>query len=265
MSFFVATTETPLLNTPDFKKIFGGLNGSLPFDCENLVRALEMIALPSTVFEIKGSHGQNILEVQTAEYPSLTPLFLDKRFGKVESSSPPARGQALPSPQTILERLKSRVGKPYIWGGNVSAGIPQMLHYYPPLSEKVLSPLEKVSWTFEGVDCSGLLYEVCNGAVPRNTDALLFVGESVPIAHLSWEEIPQVLKPLDLLIWKGHMVIVFDHEWTIESKLQWGGVTLTGMKKRLASIRDEDRKKPADDPIHVLQNSETFLVRRFLV
>ena len=262
MIYFVSKTPTPVLNKADFFGVFGGVAGSLPFDGENLVRALEMIAFPGTVFEIMQEHPSHILEVRTAEYPTLRPLFLDERFGKKEKNRPPEREKKLPPVDVILKRLKSQVSKPYIWGGNVCAGIPELLKYYPP--EKKLTDFESTSWTCSGVDCSGLLYEATNGALPRNTQDLLFVGESVPIQNLSWEEIPQILQPLDLLIWKGHMVIVYDEKLIIESKHEWGGVTMTGLEKRLKHIRKVDQKSPADDPIHVLQNRDKFLIRRIV-
>lgn len=264
MAYFISTIPTPLLSTPDFSAVFGGAHGTLPFDAENLVRALEMIAFPETVFEVVQSHGEFILEVQTAEYPSLYPLYVDKRFGKKAKHRPPPRSKTLPEASVLLDRMKNLIGRPYIWGGNYACGIHEILTHYPAPKHKTLSALETSSWTFQGVDCSGLLYEASEGALPRNTQDLLFVGKSVPITHLSWDELPGVLEPLDLLIWKGHMTIVFDDKRVIESKHEWGGVTMTDLKKRLKYLRTVDKKKGAEDPIQVLQNPDTFLVRRFI-
>jgi len=263
MAYFVAKAPTPVLNKADFSSVFGGAQGSLPFDEVNLVRALEMIAFPETVFEIIEEHPSHILEVRTAEYPTLKALYLDERFGKKETSRPPERKKQLPSKEILLKKMKAQLGKPYIWGGNIAVGVPELLKYYPP--KKKLSDLEDASWSCKGVDCSGLLYEATEGALPRNTQDLLFAGESVSVQNLSWEEISKTLKPLDLLIWNGHMVVVCDEKSVIESKHEWGGVCLTSIQKRLKIMREDDHMKPADDPIHVLQNPGVFLVRRFIV
>ena len=262
MAYFVPKVSTPVLNQADFKSVFGGVAGSLPFDACNLVRVTELIALPGTVFEIVARHPHHILEVRTAEYLSLSPLFVDSRFGTEMKKKPPEREKKLPPRQVVLERMKSKVGKPYIWGGNQALGVPELLEYYPPT--KTLTQLEKVSWTFEGVDCSGLLYEAVDGALPRNTQDLLFAGKSVPIKGVAWDKIPSLLQPLDLLIWRGHMTIVYDEKQTIESKHEWGGVCMRNLQERLQLIREVDQKTPADDPIHVLQNPDTFLVRRVI-
>lgn len=264
ISYFISTLPTPLLNTRDFKAVFGGNNGSLPFDDKKLVRALEMVALPQTSFKVIKRYDPFILEVQTAEYPSLRPLYLDKRFGQEETKQPPMRKKIIPSREEMIEQMRKRVGKPYIWGGNYAAGIPELMTYYPPPSGKILDALERITWTFQGVDCSGLLYEVSNGALPRNTDKLLFIGRGVAISHLSWEEIAKALQPLDLLIWKGHLAIVLDGMSIIESHHEWGGVCLTSIEKRLRFLRDIDQKRGVDNPIEALRDPTAFLVRRFV-
>lgn len=264
MDYFISTLPTPLLNRPDFANVFGGTNGSLPFDQQNLVRPLEMIAFPGTVFTIQDEPLPSIFEVFTSEYSSSYPLYLDTRFGKRQKAKPLGRKKNLPEKATILDRLRKQIGSSYIWGGNYAAGIPQLFAFYPPPSGKELTTLERKSWIFQGVDCSGLFYEAADGAVPRNTKDLLFFGEGIKIASLSTEKILEILRPLDLIVWKGHVVIVFDHESTLESNCKWGGVCQMNLKRRLDSIREEDQKTPGDDPIEALQNPNIFLVRRFI-
>ena len=259
MPFFVVEKPTPVLNQFDFSAVF---TVPLPLDDQNLVRALEMIAFPGTVFEVLQELQGHVLEVRTLEYPTCYPLFVDSRFGKIEEERPCERKKALPTADVILKRLESQLGLPYIWGGNVGVGVPDLLRYYPP--QKKLTRFESDTWTFKGVDCSGLLYEATGGSVPRNTRDLLLIGRSVSICNLSWQEIAKILKPLDLIIWRGHMVIVFDQEKMIESKHEWGGVCLTDISKRLKLLCEADQKIPTEDPIHVLENPSTFLVRRFI-
>ncbi|MFH1801090.1 MAG: hypothetical protein ABH891_09660 [Candidatus Omnitrophota bacterium] len=58
--FFYARAEksTPVLNTADFPVVFGGADGkTLKKDPSGLIREVEFIALPGTVFEIEGYPG----------------------------------------------------------------------------------------------------------------------------------------------------------------------------------------------------------------
>lgn len=259
MAFFVAIKPVPILNQASFADVF---SLDLPFDDYNLVRALEMIAYPGSVFKVIRKCSEYILEVQTAEYPTLHPLFIDKRFGIMQKTRPLERKSKMPPVHKILKHIKSRIGMPYIWGGNIGTGIPDLLKYYPP--QKKLMPFELDTWVFRGLDCSGLLYEALHGSIPRNTQDLLFIGKSVSIKNLSWKEIAQVLRRLDLIIWKGHILIVVDDKKIIESKHGWGGVCLTNVSERLKYLKEVDRKIPADDPAYVLANPNMFLIRRFI-
>jgi len=204
----IAKVPTPVLNTPDFANNFGAKN--LPLDEKGLFRPLELIALPGTHFSLKKQISPYIAEVTTEEYPC-SPLYIDLRFTTPCSSSSP-RKKALPPPARILERLEKSLGLPYIWGGNWGQGIPE------------LQTLYKASTTFQGVDCSGLLYEATDGFTPRNTSELLQFGEEVT----SRENI----RPLDLIIWPGHVVIAFDSATTIES-LHPQGVIIQPLSKAL--------------------------------
>ena len=96
--------------------------------------------------------------------------------------------------------------------GNWARGVPEMLAYYPPQP-----PLDKkieTLWTLQGLDCSGLLFEATNGATPRNTSQLLKFGRSL----LPSEQ----LKPLDMIIYPGHVLFVRDENTIIESKSPFG-------------------------------------------
>lgn len=227
---FITNQPTPLLNTPNFVKVF---NKTLPFDEQKLVRELEMIALPKMVFQVIKEELGTILQVTTIEYPSSTSLYLDSRAGKFIPSGS-VREKRLPSVNQILERMKSKVGIPYVWGGNYSLGIPEWLKWYPPM--KKLSPFEEIHWTFRGVDCSGLLYEATEGYTPRNTSELMTFGKEVSLDHV---------KPLDMILYKGHVIIALNSEEVIESNHHYGGVRISPLGKRVAEI---------DQP---------FMVRRF--
>ncbi len=264
MSFFVSKEPTPILNTSAFEKVFGGHFHTLPFDEHCLVRALEMIAFSQTVFEILDTPSQWILQVKTTAYPSSTPLFIDLRFGTKVPHRPSEKEQKLPEKKEIIRKLRAKVGTSYIWGGNYSLGISKLLHYYPPKKGKQLSFLEKISWTFQGLDCSGLLYEATKGATMRNTQELLFIGQEIAIENCSIHEIVQLLKPLDLIVWKGHVIIVLNRKEVIESQHKRGGVCLTPIELRLEQIIKNEKKKPINCP-NIALKEEGFVIRRFIL
>jgi hypothetical protein len=71
--YAVATLPAPVLNTPDFASVFGGGDGkTLHLDPSGLIREVEFVAIPGTVFHIEESlkrGDQTIYRVTTDEYP----------------------------------------------------------------------------------------------------------------------------------------------------------------------------------------------------
>ena len=82
--YAVAKEPTPVLNTQDFPSVFGGGNGvTVKTNSEGLIREMEFIALPGTVFSIFGEYDygdHKILHVETDEYDYNSQLFIDSRF-----------------------------------------------------------------------------------------------------------------------------------------------------------------------------------------
>lgn len=238
--FAIAKGPAPLLNTPDFHLVFGGTDGeSLPLDDQGLLRAVEMVALPGTCFKIQRIVNDTILQVTTDEYPAEL-LYVDRRFVSIVEEDPGNRIQVLPNKALIIERLLSQLGSPYIWGGNLYQGIPKLLEFYPP-KKMVEEPLLSI-WMLRGVDCSGLLYEATDGCTPRNTSELVSFGRGVKIAGLNPKQIAERAKPLDLLVWKGHVIIALDSKTCIES-LKGKGVILQNLETRIAELG----RKPIDE------------------
>lgn len=266
--FAVALTATPVLNTPDFKAVFGGKDGKslLKDDCGQL-RALEFVALPGTVFsieaELKDSERQ-IYRVETYAYPypSKRGYFVDARFVRAQGIRPPERAATLPAKEEIIKTLKSRVGSRYVWGGNSPDGVVQLLSWYPPAERSRLSQADKNLWKLAGVDCSGLLYEATDGYTPRNTSALVNYGKGVAIAGKSREVITAALKPLDLLVWPGHVLIVIDDNNVIESRLVCSEPDKGVRIRPLADVLSDVMKKRK--PVDALKNGGgEFVVRRW--
>lgn len=240
--FCIAARPTPVLNTPDFRHVFGGSGGTrLHRDASGLVREVEFIALPDTVFRIEGTMpaaASTIYRVSTPDYPypARKGYFIDSRFVTPVHDEPASRVCRMPPRKDIIKSLLAAEGTPYIWGGNYRAGIPELLSFYPP--RVPLTQHEKEAWMLRGLDCSGLLYEATGGCTPRNTSSLITFGEPVAIANLPADQIIQKVEPLDILVWKGHVIIVLDRERAVESRNDYdperegnqGGVRIRTLK-----------------------------------
>lgn len=263
----VAKTHTPVLNTADFTSVFGNSDGKgLKKDGCGQLRSLEFIAMPGTLFRIEEElirAGRKVYRVTTADYPypSKGGYFIEPDFVAVQKEKPPERLKSLPSQQVVLARLRAVNGSRYVWGGNVAEGLTQMLDRYPA-SGGELSPSGRDILTMRGVDCSGLLYEATGGFTPRNTSSLVSYGSAVKIAAKSPKEITPLLRPLDLIVWPGHVMIVIDERKVIESRLVCSspenGVRIRGINEALAEIMK--RRKPADS---IKSGADEFVVRRW--
>lgn len=265
----VALTAAPVLNTPDFKAVFGGLRGQvLKVDRCGQVRELEFIALPGTVFTIlkrQRSGTSDIYQVETDEYPapSNVRLYIDARFLKLQHAAPPPRGPLLPPGEEIVSALRAFVGSPYVWGGNVPEGVSGLAEWF----FKGVSADERGRLTLAGLDCSGLLYHATGGWTPRNTSQLLTYGLGLEIAGKTPAEIVTMLQPLDLIVWNGHVIIVLDRQTAIESRLECGkpgngGVVMTPLSQRMAGIART--RSPVDAWQGDKNRRDIFVVRRWL-
>jgi len=270
-SYAVPRSATPVLNTPAFSSVFGGADGaSLKTDRCGQVRALEFIALPGTVFTIRAqkTDGKNtIFRVETNEYPSPkdSALYVDSRFVELREEMPPSRLPTLPSKAAIIAALKTSVGAPYVWGGNVQGGVGELigLFYGGNVPEAARRKL-----TLAGLDCSGLLFQATGGWTPRNTSQLTSFGNAVRVAGKSLNEIVGSLEPLDLIVWNGHVIIVLDRQTVIESRLECGkmgkgGVVTTLLQRRLAEILRI--RRPVDSWPAAGKQRDVFVVRRWFV
>ena len=252
--YAVATTATPVLNTPDFSKVF---DGSQRLDPCKGVRPIEFIALNGTLFRIEqelNDHGASVYRVTSNDYPyrSATGYFVDARFLKQVAGPVAERPRVLPGLTEVQRRLLAALGRPYVWGGNLQDGVPLMKQLYPQAD-----PLA-------GVDCSGLLYQATDGFTPRNTSALTGFGAGVQVAGLSPEAIAQKLQALDLIVWKGHVMIVLDRDSIIESVMGCpgvGGVRLIPRREGLRRLMKS--RQPLDDYPQGGGAAKGFVVRRW--
>ncbi len=254
--YAVAIAATPVLNTPEFAKTF---SGKVKLDPCKGVRPVEFVAFPGTLFRIEGEQetdGVKVYRVTTNDYPypTKTGLFVDARFLEKVEGAPRERQRTLPEPAEIRKRLLVAVGRPYVWGGNFKEGVPLLRTLYPKGD-----PLY-------GVDCTGLLYEATDGYTPRNSSYLTRYGKGVKIAGLTAAEIAKKLEPLDLVVYRGHVMMVLDEDSIIQSVMGCGG----GRRGVVVSPSEETLKKlmrtrePADRYPKGSAGEKSFVVRRWL-
>jgi hypothetical protein len=212
---FALTKEyTPLFNIERIDTIFGS---SLAFDRRFLLPQVETVLFPGSALEIVRDAGPYV-EVKTKEYPASIPLFVDKRCIRMVDHLQ-ERFKDCPTKEKLLDRLLKFPKCHYVWGGTTPHGVPQWLHYYPP--KKALTAFEFAHWTFRGVDCSGLLQHVTDGFTPRNTSDLYHFGYEV-----------NEVKPFDLILYPGHVLIALPDEKVIECR-HLSGIVISPLSDRL--------------------------------
>jgi len=264
-TYALAVDYTPVLNTYDYFLVFGGNDGSsVKLDNRGLIGEMEFIAFPGTVFNILEivdfqDRGLKYYKVTTDDYQYSGNFYVDSRFVNTYDEKPNGRTVEKPNQADVIKFMKSLAGYPYMWGGNYADGIYSMLSYYQPKNE--IDSRTKNLWILKGVDCSGLLYQSTAGYTPRNTSSLLNYGEPVNIEDKPLDEILPLLKPLDLIVIKGHVVIVIDENTTIESSPE-KGVHTSELKNRLQKIMEEH--KPVNEFGKRMWKNKEFVVRRWL-
>ena len=249
-------SPTPILNTPNFRRAFGGTDGrQIPKNSQGHPFYYEFVALPHMRFQIVELLKDSICRIKTLAYHAKA-LYLDLRFTREAAAFPPP--PLFPSKGELASRMERLLGTKYVWGGNWSAGIPEMLRLYPPRGP--IDTATETLWSLQGVDCSGLLYETSGGLTPRNTSDLIRFGESVPIEGLSSKQILKHLQPTDLVVWPGHVWFVLNSEFSIESKSPFGVIR----RNLLEHLEETLRKRRGVDQWSLYLDPAThFVVRRF--
>lgn len=270
----IANYYTPIFYTYNIRNIFGGNNGkTLKLDDYNQIDEVESIAFSWAIFEIYGEikdWENTVYKIYTRDYDYLTKTgyYIDSRFVKIVDAKPENTDKTLPSAQTILERVKTLKWSQYVRWWNAPYGIPQILDFYPPnwnIDENL-----KNKWILSWVDCSGLLYYATDGYTPRNTSSLITYWTGVEIQWLAIDEIISKLKPLDIIVWRGHMILVIDQDTVIESVYErkfdetniqsW--VIINNSKEILKQILEQ--KTPVNDYNDpVFTDIPKFVIRRW--
>lgn len=227
-----AILPTPVVSSPNFAQIRGGswpeYYGLWIWE-EEMIRSLVAVALPRTVFTVffqRPDTGSTIYGVYSREIMppnGKRARYIDSRFVEFVKEKPVERTITLLPVEKIYENLLTTEGKRYVRGGTYAYGIPEMAAWYPhtPL---IPTPLKQLR-TLEGVDCSGLLYQATNGWTPRNTALLVDFWDPLPIEGKSVDEIIALVKPLDLIVRRGHIMIILNQNDVIESRYDYDTVT----------------------------------------
>lgn len=262
--YAVSVYDTPVLNTPDFDRIYGGKDGStLAFNKSGLVKELEYVAFPGSVFEIKdefriGDHS--IYKVISEEYDIVlngTELFIDSRFVELKDTKPERKKIPKPSKEQIYNFFDKCKDADYVWGANNINGVDKMFEFYRPKGN-INSDIYN-HWCMKGLDCSGLIYEATNGYTPRNTHQMVTYGNGIKIEGKSVSEIAELLEPLDMIVWKGHVIYVYDKNTTIQSAQSEGGVVKKDLNSTLNKIMQT--RRPAN--VWSDDKGKVFVVRRW--
>ena len=201
---------TPLFNKENFMEM---LEQYIAVDKKNHMRILETILPPQIEVEIISSNG-NISHIKTAEYIYSDDLFTCAKFlkkGRV------IQNKMLPSKEKIISHLLNFPKLPYLLGGaciqSIELGIASSGCQFKGRHK-----------TLFGIDCSGLLYFVSNGFTPRNTCDLFNFGRRV-----------EDLKPLDIILYPGHVLIYIGKDRVIESR-EIDGVIISDWRQRKKMI-----------------------------
>jgi hypothetical protein len=236
------TQVTPGFSNYEFKNQL--FKGHVPLNPKGHFDILEMTLVPMMQGIVLEEHtycGLDVLKVQFTFYKESL-YVLKEHTKKVCKTYQFER----PSKQTIIDRLKSCIGKYYLWGGNFPKKTVSLYSFCEKMPKDVR---EKRVIDLDGIDCSGLIFYASNYTIPRNTAELNHFGEPLSLT--------EPLRPLDLILTKGHVRIVLDEKTVIQSR-QNRGVYLSQLSHE---IRKLDRKNSLRDSV---SGAHDYCIRRWI-
>lgn len=219
MTTYINTLPVVVYNTPRISELYQ--NKPLKND-KGLLIGVEMVLLPGSKIEVIAKLEGNICQISTPHYKVGYPTYVDGRY--LKKGTP--QTFILPSYEDAIENLsKIKEDTRYIYGANLDQGVPSLFVDFPPCLD--LDPTEKQDWILQGLDCSGLFFQICAGATLRNCSMLDKVGDRLTNPRLS------ELRPLDLILTKGHVAIVETSKNIIESAKRFNGVRRSALTEEL--------------------------------
>lgn len=244
----------------------------LMLDSANTIDQLSIVLpvwTPVTLIDKVEKWDFTYYEVRTRDfdvwYWNKDAYYLDSRFVEKKENKPDEVIHKLPDMSSIFKTLLAAVDSQYIWWGSYYQWIPEINELYPTPEDVELSTGEQQYKILQWTDCSWLLWQATNGYTPRTTRTLLTFWNSVPISWNSVSQIIKKVKPLDLIVWAGHVIIILSDEYAIESiwkeNFQWG-VEIISLEERLEDIFT--RRQPVDDwNKSNLSEKKKFVIRRW--
>ena len=244
----------------------------LMLDSANTIDQLSIVLpvwTPVTLIDKVEKWDFTYYEVRTRDfdvwYWNKDAYYLDSRFVEKADTKPDEVIHKLPDMSSIFKTLLAAVDSQYIWWGSYYQWIPEINELYPTPEDVELSTGEQQYKILQWTDCSWLLWQATNGYTPRTTRTLLTFWNSVPISWNSVSQIIKKVKPLDLIVWAGHVIIILSDEYAIESiwkeNFQWG-VEIISLEERLEDIFT--RRQPVDDwNKSNLSEKKKFVIRRW--
>ena len=171
-----------------------------------LLRGVEQVILPSSVVQLLSSSDtpegfsqvKIVFPIESKVCMYVSNQCLNALTFDYKSSNQPLQAKSIES-----TFLMNQLGKLYIWGGNCVEPIEQGLKVQ--LSEDAFY---NQYMTFQGFDCSGLVYALFQGRIPRNTSEMIEDNQYLEIVSLGLDSLRDNLLPYDLILYKGHVLIV---------------------------------------------------------
>lgn len=251
MKYVSTKTYTPVFNIPDIYKVLKEIDSTVKTDKKGLIPEISFIASPGKKFEIIEEIEQKdytILKVKPADSEEI--YYIDSRF--IEQTDEKQSQQEKLSKAEIIRNLKAMEGYPYEYGGSIANGVYKFESMYgiKGLQEK---------WKPKGLDCSGLIYQATNGLIPRSSNEIVEFGDGLDIEGKNLGEIIEMLEPLDIIGYPGHVFIVIDKINIIESSPK-KGVRILPIESRIKTLMKD--RRPVND-IKGQDKNKIFVVRRW--
>jgi len=251
MKYVSAKTYTPVFSIPDIYKVLSELDSDVKTDKKGLIPEVSFIAPPGKEFEILEEteiNGYTILKVKPVDSEKI--YYVDSRFLEQSDGEGIIKGKL--SKEEIIRNLKAMEGYPYEYGGATANGVWKLESMYDikGLNEK---------WKPKGLDCSGLIYQATNGAIPRSSSEIVKYGEGLDIEGKKLDDIIDMLEPLDIIGYPGHVLIVIDRKSVMESSPK-KGVRILQADTRIKQLMKD--RKPVND-VEGENKNKIFVVRRW--
>jgi hypothetical protein len=214
----------PIYNREDIHSLYGKKPRK---NKKGLLDGIEMVLFPGSSIWIEKRLEGGVYQIKTPHYPVDFPIYVDERRLNFSTKG---RQFFLPAFEEVLNTIKNVPdGTRYVYGGNVLGGIDSLYRDFPVIEE--LNEDEKKDYTLNGLDCSGLFFYACRGATMRNCSMLDQVGSILVNTRV------KDLKPLDLILTKGHVAIVESSSTIVESALRFEGVRRSCLNEELLNSK----------------------------